>query len=79
LEHAFAGRQQGRVAVLLQRGPDQLTVEVQDNGIGLSDGSPRQLGLEIVEALVVEDLQGAWSLTGNDGTTARITIPLSAS
>jgi hypothetical protein len=32
--------------------------------------------LEIVEALVCEDLRGECLLTGNGGTTARITIPL---
>jgi len=76
LEHAFVGREQGRVAVLLQRGPEQLTVEVRDDGIGLADGPWRSLGLEIVETLVVEDLHGEWSLTRNDGTAACISIPI---
>jgi GAF domain-containing protein len=76
LEHAFAGRARGCVAVSLRRTPGQLEVEVRDDGVGLSEGSSRQLGLEIVETLVREDLAGAWSLAGNDGTTARITIPL---
>jgi len=76
LEHAFVGRERGRVVVSLQRAPDRLTVEVRDDGIGLSGDSPRQLGLEIVDTLVGEDLRGTWSLTGNDGTTARLTIPL---
>jgi two-component sensor histidine kinase len=40
------------------------------------DGLSRQLGLEIVETLVCEDLRGEWSLTGNDGTVARIRVPL---
>ncbi len=75
LEHAFVGRQQGRVTVSLQRSPDLLTVQVHDDGIGLSADSPRRLGLEIVETLVCEDLHGTWSLTGNDGTTACLTIP----
>jgi hypothetical protein len=34
--------------------------------------------LEIVETLVCEDLHGQCTLTGNGGTTARITIPLEA-
>jgi two-component sensor histidine kinase len=75
LEHAFIGRTKGRVTVSLRRAPDKLSVEVQDDGIGLAAGSPRQLGLEIVETLVVEDLQGSWSLDANGGTVARITIP----
>lgn len=76
LEHAFIGRTRGSVVVSLQRSPDELTVEVRDDGVGLADDSPRHLGLEIVETLVCEDLKGEWSLLGNEGTTANITIPL---
>jgi GAF domain-containing protein/anti-sigma regulatory factor (Ser/Thr protein kinase) len=76
LEHAFMGRTRGCVVVSLRRAPGELAIEVQDDGVGLPDLSARQLGLEIVETLVREDLQGNWSLTGNQGTTAQITIPL---
>jgi two-component sensor histidine kinase len=76
LEHAFVGRDRGCVEVSLRRSPGELIIEVRDDGVGLSDGSPRHLGLEIVETLVLEDLNGAWSLTGNEGTVARITIPV---
>jgi signal transduction protein with GAF and PtsI domain len=76
LEHAFVGREQGCVAVSLQRGPGQLVVEVRDDGLGLAGDAPPSLGLEIVETLVVEDLHGTWSLAGSDGTTAHITIPV---
>jgi two-component system, sensor histidine kinase PdtaS len=76
LEHAFVGRARGRVAISLRRTPGELEIEVRDDGIGLSEGSSRQLGLEIVETLVREDLAGEWSLTGNGGTIARITVPM---
>jgi two-component sensor histidine kinase len=76
LEHAFVGRPEGHVVVSLHLGSDVLTIEVQDDGVGLSAQSPRNLGLEIVETLVREDLRGEWSLAGNGGTTARIAIPL---
>ena len=76
LEHAFVGRDRGRVEVSLRQSPGELAIEVRDNGVGLADGSPRHLGLEIVETLVLEDLHGAWSLAGNEGTVARITIPV---
>jgi two-component sensor histidine kinase len=78
LEHAFVDRTQGRVDVCLQRSACELQIEVRDDGVGLSDGSSRQLGLEIVETLVCEDLGGEWSLGGDDGTTARLTIPIDA-
>jgi two-component sensor histidine kinase len=64
------------VEVVLQRSPAELAIEVCDDGVGLSAGSPRSLGLEIVETLVLEDLNGAWSLAGDGGTVARITIPI---
>jgi GAF domain-containing protein len=84
LEHAFVDRTRGRVVVSLCQDPaERLIVEVRDDGVGLQstasavpDRSARQLGLEIVETLVCEDLHGQWLLTGNGGTTARITIPL---
>jgi len=84
LEHAFVDRARGRVVVSLRQGPaERLIVEVRDDGVGLRstasavpDRSARQLGLEIVETLVCEDLHGEWLLTGNGGTTARITVPL---
>jgi signal transduction protein with GAF and PtsI domain len=79
LEHAFVGRSQGRVTVSLTRGQEALTVTVHDDGVGLAGSPSQQLGLEIVEALVCEDLRGTWSLGGERGTTARITIPLEGS
>jgi two-component sensor histidine kinase len=76
LEHAFVGRERGRVTVSLRQSPEQLVIEVRDDGIGLVGDPLQQLGLEIVETLVVEDLQGEWTLVGNDGTTASIAIPM---
>jgi signal transduction protein with GAF and PtsI domain len=76
LEHAFVDRTRGSVIVSLRRTSGQLDVEVRDDGVGLPDAAPRHLGLEIVETLVREDLEGEWNLIGNHGTTARITIPL---
>jgi len=77
MEHAFVDRTRGRIVVSLCRGSaERLIVEVRDDGVGLSDRSARQLGLEIVETLVCEDLHGEWLLTGNGGTTAHITVPL---
>jgi signal transduction protein with GAF and PtsI domain len=76
LEHAFVDRARGSVIVSLRRASGALTIEVRDDGVGLSSGDTRQLGLEIVETLVREDLHGEWTLIGNEGTTARITVPL---
>jgi len=77
LEHAFVGRSHGQVRVSLHTVPGVLAIDVCDDGVGLSDSPSRQLGLEIVETLVREDLQGDWRLVSDGGTQAQITIPLS--
>jgi signal transduction protein with GAF and PtsI domain len=76
LEHAFVGRATGRVAIALWRLPGELQIEVRDDGVGLPDSPDRQLGLEIVENLVCEDLGGKWSMAADGGTVATITVPL---
>jgi two-component sensor histidine kinase len=76
LEHAFPDRTRGQIAVSLRRTLGEVVIEVQDDGIGLDAGSPQNLGLEIVETLVCEDLSGRWSLTSDDGTRARIVFPV---
>jgi len=77
-EHAFVGQGSGHVAVSLRRTPGELSVRVADDGVGLpEDGQrQRQLGLEIVETLVREDLHGRWSLASNGGTVATMVIPV---
>lgn len=58
LEHAFIGRDKGRIDISLARTPDALMILVRDDGIGLPDDLKHSLGLEIAETLVGEDLQG---------------------
>jgi two-component sensor histidine kinase len=78
LEHAFVGRDAGTIQVQLRDEEQALTITVSDDGVGLagapSDGS--SLGLEIVQTLVTEDLQGTFTLTpGARGTQAAICLP----
>jgi two-component sensor histidine kinase len=58
LEHAFVGRATGRIDISLARTPDALMILVRDDGVGLPGEIERNLGLEIAEALVMEDLHG---------------------
>ncbi len=76
LEHAFVGRATGQVTISLERLPHELEIEVRDDGVGLPDSADRQLGLEIVENLVCEDLSGEWTMAADGGTVARIRVPL---
>lgn len=58
LEHAFIGRTAGRIDISLARTPDALMIIVRDDGVGLPNEIEPNLGLEIAEALVGEDLHG---------------------
>jgi signal transduction protein with GAF and PtsI domain/anti-sigma regulatory factor (Ser/Thr protein kinase) len=74
-EHAFVGRDHGHITIELAEETGYWMVVVRDDGIGLPGGSARQLGLQIVETLVVEDLHAQFHLRSDGGTTATIKIP----
>ena len=83
LEHGFGERKQGSVQVTLVEEPERVLLIVRDDGAGLPadfDRS-RSLGLQIVEALIVEDLHGEFLLAANPdghGATATLIIPRQA-
>ena len=58
LEHAFADQESGQIDISLGRSPDEFIVLVRDNGRGLPDAFQHNLGLEIAETLVRDDLHG---------------------
>ena len=80
LEHAFVGRAEGTVTIILGHTPDGVVVEVADDGVGLPEAVPPSLGLEIVESLVRDDLQGQLEFRRREppeaGTVAIIRLPL---
>jgi two-component sensor histidine kinase len=76
LEHAFVGRDAGRIDISLARTPDALLIVVRDDGIGLPDELPRSLGLEITAALVADDLRGELQFVRRPvGAEVRIRLP----
>lgn len=76
LEHAFVGRPEGAVHIVLGPAPDGLVVEVRDDGVGLNDPPQELLGLEIVRTLVREDLRGTLAFhSGPDGTRVELRLP----
>ena len=79
LEHAFIGRDAGRIDISLARTPDALIILVRDDGIGLPDAVEPNLGLEIAEALIGEDLHGELQFNRlQSGTEAIIRLPRAA-
>lgn len=80
LEHAFAPGSGGLVEVVLDRGPEELALRVSDNGRGLTPGFDpvysSSLGFSIIRTLVEDDLRGALTATGGDGTSVTIKVPL---
>jgi two-component sensor histidine kinase len=58
LEHAFVGRDSGKVTITLAPAAKSSLVTVADNGVGLPSEIPSSLGLEIVDTLVRDDLKG---------------------
>lgn len=79
VRHAFVGRKNGRIRVELSRDEEALTLRVVDDGIGLPKGfNPKEhsnLGLEIVNTLVSQELKGEWYISGNEGTEVEIRVP----
>ena len=83
LEHGFSELKRGSVQVTLVEEAERVLLIVRDDGAGLPadfDRS-RSLGLQIVEALIVEDLHGEFLLEANPdghGATATLVIPRQA-
>lgn len=76
LEHAFVGREAGKVTVSLGRSAEEYIIVVRDNGVGLPEQPIHGLGLEIVETLVHDDLHGRLRFNRLPlGTEASLRIP----
>lgn len=78
LKHAFAGRSRGQVQVQLRAGQAESEVLVADDGVGDAHQvrHSRGLGLQIVEALVHDDLKGCFERSASPaGTRALIRFP----
>jgi two-component sensor histidine kinase len=79
LEHGFPNRTEGNVQVNLMTDEKDWVIEVVDDGIGIPTNSEKSsLGLEIVQALVNEDLHGQFRIAANSdgyGTRATLRIP----
>jgi len=80
LEHAFEQQEGGSVSVVLGDDGDQITIAVEDDGVGLPDdldlSQTGSLGIKIVRTLATGDLKGTFELHGRDkGVSAVVTFP----
>jgi two-component sensor histidine kinase len=81
MKYAFAGRDEGKITIAAKLEAGQVTVIVQDDGVGLPDSvdaahSPG-FGLMLVQALTAQ-LQGSFRLERGQGTKAVLRFGLSS-
>lgn len=82
LEHSLTHQENGEILVNLSLTQTHFTLSVSDNGRGLPPNFNLELdhglGLELVQTMVTEDLDGTFSLTPapHKGTQAIVCIPL---
>jgi two-component sensor histidine kinase len=78
LEHGFRGREEGHVQIELTNIADRVMIRIVDNGNGLPEGfsleQAHNLGLQIVQTLVRDDLKGTFSLCQEDGVVAEVSF-----
>jgi two-component sensor histidine kinase len=80
VEHGFAGRDRGHIAISFCETEASMVIEIADDGVGLptgfdADASP-SLGLKIVQTLVRDDLRGKLELRSGPGAIAQISFPI---
>lgn len=76
LKYAFPGPRTGEIQVIFQQNPNQ-TLIVRDNGIGLPQDfnlqQTKTLGISLIQGLV-KQLRGTLAISGQPGTTVKITF-----
>ncbi|MGG5461099.1 histidine kinase N-terminal domain-containing protein [Clostridium sp. B9] len=72
-DHAFEGKEEGNIQILIQNGVDEKTIAVVDDGCGFDLGSINRssnLGLFIVNSYVKDQLKGSMEMkSSKEGTT----------
>jgi two-component sensor histidine kinase len=79
VEHGYEHRSEGTIQVRLRETQDSMLIEVRDDGDGLPPDfdlhGRSSLGLQIVQALVRDDLKGRFELVNGEGVTAVVAFP----
>ena len=78
IKHAFIGRDKGTISIKAHHDENQLTLVIEDNGIGLpadyQEKSQNSLGLQLVEILT-DQLDGIVNIDLSNGTSFTISFP----
>ncbi len=79
VEHGYANRDHGTIQINLNEMADETVIEIIDDGQGFPAGFQLErdanLGLEIVQTLVTEDLRGQLRLENGNGVRATVAFP----
>ena len=82
-KHAFGATADPRLSIGLERGETEIRLLVADNGRGMEPPAPdapdasSSLGMQLIDALV-RQLAGDIYFESDDGTAARVSVPVSA-
>lgn len=81
VKHAFSDSESGNLSIVLKRDESFLYINIIDNGVGLpKDFSPERngnLGWQIINTLVNDDLKGIWQIKELcKGTEVELKIPI---
>jgi two-component sensor histidine kinase len=79
VKHAFPDERPGSLTVRFDQSPTEITIVVQDDGVGLADdfalARTQTLGLQIAKAIVESDLGGTLALACDGGTSVTMRLP----
>ena len=77
-KHAFRGRKQGNIRVMVTQKDESIRIIVKDDGIGIPKDvdvyRTTSLGLKLIRSLVLQ-LNGSVIITGNQGTEVTVECP----
>ena len=79
LEHAFKGRDKGKLIVNLSYEDGQIRTLIKDNGVGMPEENTEKkggsLGMTLINALLTQ-VGAEWEIKVEDGVTYEITFPI---
>lgn len=79
-KYAFPSGRGGHIRITARKEDDRISVTVQDNGVGIPEGTDvntlDSLGLRLVYNMTVHQLRGSFDMKSNGGTLFILTWPL---